>query len=118
MLKGGGEVFIHGFQGEEVKEWIRYQKTTNVFIDSFLEEAEALCYYWYSLGPVALGMSTYVLLNEREIELFKRFKNVFELAYRWFLDIQKAEAQASRRGWKPPWSVCEGGHLRCCSPRS
>jgi hypothetical protein len=39
-------------------------------------------------------MSTYVPLNEKEIELFKRFRNVFELAYRRYLDIEKAQAQA------------------------
>ncbi len=31
--------------------------------------------------------------EEEEINLFKRFRNVFELAYRRFTDIQKAEAQ-------------------------
>ncbi len=87
MLKGAGEVYIHSFQGKEVKEWIEYQKTTNVFIDSFLDKAEALCYYWNSLGTVALGMSTYALLSENEIALFKRFKNVFELTYRRYLDV-------------------------------
>jgi hypothetical protein len=39
-------------------------------------------------------MSTYVPLNENEIDLFKRFRNVFELAYRRYLDIEKAQAQA------------------------
>ncbi len=94
MMKGPNEVFIHGFTGKEVKDWLEYQKTTNVFIDSYLEIAASLNYYWYSLGPVALGTSTYVPLNENEIELFKRFRNVFELAYRRYIDIEKAEAQA------------------------
>src|SRR4030095_624345 len=76
------------------KDWLKYQRSTNVFIDTYLETADSLNYYWYSLGPVALGMSTYVPLNENEIELFKRFRNVFELAYRRYLDIEKAEAQA------------------------
>ncbi len=74
--------------------WIAYQKTTNVFIDTYLEEASSLNYYWYSLGPVALGISTYTPMSDNEINLFKRFKNVFELAYRRYLDIEKAEAQA------------------------
>ncbi|HEX3168400.1 MAG TPA: tetratricopeptide repeat protein [Chitinophagaceae bacterium] len=93
MLKGPNEVFTHGFTGEEVRDWLDYQKTTNVFIDTYLETANSLNYYWYSLGPVALGMSTYVPLTENEIDLFKRFRNVFELAYRRYLDIEKAEAQ-------------------------
>ena len=94
MLEGKGEIYITNIQGEEkVKEWIAYQKTTNVFIDTFLETATSLNYYWFSLGPVALGISTYVPLNDNEFGLFKRFLNVFELAYRRYLDIEKAEAQ-------------------------
>src|SRR6186713_1726234 len=93
MLKGPNQVWTHGFKGEEVRDWLDYQKTTNVFIDTYLETANSLNYYWYSLGPVALGMSTYVPLTENEIDLFKRFRNVFELAYRRYLDIEKAEAQ-------------------------
>jgi len=94
MLKGSKEVFAHGFKGEEVRDWLKYQKTTNVFIDTYLETASSLNYYLFSLGPVALGISTYLPLKEEEINLFKRFRNVFELAYRRYLDIEKALAQA------------------------
>lgn len=93
MLSGTEELFRHTFEGKELKDWYEYQKTTNQFADFYLEKAEALNYYWYSLGPVALGMSTYTPLNEQEINLFKRFRNVFELAYRRFIDIQQAETQ-------------------------
>ena len=94
MLKGKGEVFITHINGEEVKDWIAYQKTTNVFIDKHLETASSLNYYWFSLGPVALGISTYSPLTEEEIDLFKRFLKVFELAYQRYLDIEQAETQA------------------------
>ncbi len=94
MMKGVEELFSETLRSQELKDWYAYQKTTNQFADSFLETAESLSYYWYSLGPVALGMSTYAPLNEQEINLFKRFRNVFELAYRRFMDIQQAEAQA------------------------
>ncbi|MBK5270688.1 MAG: hypothetical protein JJE22_06710, partial [Bacteroidia bacterium] len=94
MLKGKGEFFISHIKGKKVKDWIAYQKTTNVFIDKYLNTASSLNYYWFSLGPVALGISTYHPLTEEEENLFKRFLNVFELAYRRYLDIEKAEAQA------------------------
>jgi len=94
MMKGPNEVFIRSFSGKEVTDWLDYQKATNVFIDSYLETAPSLTYYWYSLGPVALGISTYVPLNEEEMELFRRFRNVFELSYRRYSDIEKAEEQA------------------------
>jgi hypothetical protein len=94
MLKGRGETFITHIKDDEVKDWIAYQKTTNVFIDKYLETASSLNYYWFSLGPVALGISTYIPLTEDEINLFKRFLKVFELAYQRYLDIEKAETQA------------------------
>lgn len=95
MMKGKGEFFISHIKGrKKLDDWLRYQKTTNVFIDKYIKTASSLNYYWFSLGPVALGTSTYFLLAEEEKELFKRFVNVFELAYRRYLDIEKAEAQA------------------------
>ena len=94
MFKGTGEVFITSIRGREVKDWLAYQKTTNVFIDSFLENASSLDYYWHSLGPVALGISTYNPLNGEELQLFQRFLKVFDLSYRRYLDIEKAIAQA------------------------
>ena len=94
MLKGPNQVWMYAFRGQEVKDWLNYQKNTNVFVDSYLENADTLDYYWNSLGPVAIGMSAYTPLREEQIELFKRFRNVFELAYRRYLDIKKAEAQA------------------------
>ena len=95
MLKGRGEVSITYIKGKQkVKEWLNYQKGTNVFIDTYLNTATSLTYYWYSLGPVALGISTYTPLTKDEQLLFSRFLKVFELAYRRYLDIEKAEAQA------------------------
>ena len=94
MLQGKGEIFITHIKGKKVKEWLAYQETTNVFIDRFLEKAASLNYYWHSLGPVALGISTYAPLTKEELSLFNRFLNVFELAYTRYLDIEQAIAQA------------------------
>ncbi|MFZ9388542.1 MAG: ATP-binding protein [Chitinophagaceae bacterium] len=95
MLKGKGEFFKAHIRGEEkLREWVAYQKTTNVFIDRYLLKAQSLNYYWHSLGPVALGISTYNPLSKADLALFHRFLKVFELSYRRYLDIEKAEAQA------------------------
>ncbi len=94
MINGAKKDYIVSIAGEELKDWLAYQKTTNQFIDTYLEKSTSLNYYWYSLGPVALGISTYVPLIQEEINLFKRFLKVFELAYTRYLDIEKAEAQA------------------------
>src|SRR6187402_442502 len=94
MMSGKGEVYTTHIKGKKVKDWIAYQKSTNVFIDRFLEKTNSLSYYWHSLGPVALGISTYAPLSEEELNLFKRFLKVFELAYTRYLDIEQAIAQA------------------------
>ncbi|MEO6637297.1 MAG: hypothetical protein ABIN25_03405, partial [Ginsengibacter sp.] len=93
MLKGKGEFFSTIISKTDLPGWIAYQKTTNVFIDAYLETAPSLSYYWFSLGPVALGISTYTVLSEEAINLFRRFLKVFELAYTRYLDIEQAIAQ-------------------------
>ncbi|MGL6267538.1 MAG: hypothetical protein ACRC2O_06410, partial [Chitinophagaceae bacterium] len=94
QMMGGPEIFheVH-FSGKELKDWIEYQNTTTQFVDSFLYTAESLNYYFYSMGPVALGVSAYAPLKTENLILIKRFRNVFELAYTRFVDIQQAEAQ-------------------------
>jgi signal transduction histidine kinase len=94
MMKGSNATWIKNLEGQPLQDWIAYQKTTNVFIDSFLTTTKSLHYYWHSLGPVAMGMSSYSPLDEQELNLFKKFINVFELAYRRWLDIEKAESRA------------------------
>ena len=94
MMKGPNEEVLEHLKGKKLQDWYAYQKTTNQFADNYLLKAHSLNYYWYSLGPVALGISTYYPLTKDETVLFKRFLKVFELAYRRYLDIEKAEAQA------------------------
>ena len=73
MLKGNGEFMTAHIIGDEVKDWIAYQKTTNVFIDAFLEHCIIIKLLLVFIGPVALGISTYEPLKEEDINLFKRF---------------------------------------------
>ncbi|MFC0775384.1 ATP-binding protein [Terrimonas alba] len=94
MLKGPDGFFTKTFKAAELKNWIQYQTRSGQFVDPHLYQVKSLHYYFYSIGPGALGISTYVPLNKDEISLFKRFRNVFQLAYRRFIDIQNAEAQA------------------------
>lgn len=94
MMRGANEEVREHLKGKKLHDWYAYQKTTNQFADNYLLTAESLNYYWYSLGPVALGISTYKPLIEEETFLFKRFLKVFELAYRRYMDIEKAEVQA------------------------
>ncbi|MEI9955675.1 MAG: hypothetical protein WDM90_05045 [Ferruginibacter sp.] len=95
MFKGKGEAFTRHIKNEEVKDWLAFQRSTNVFIDTYLENATSLNYYWHSLGAVALGISTYAPLSDEELQLFQRFLKVFDLSYRRYLDIEIAIAQST-----------------------
>ena len=94
MQKGYGLFFELHIPQTELEDWLEYQKTTNVFIDTHLENAASLNYYWHSLATVALGISTYVPLTDEEKALFTRFLKVFELSYKRYLDIRQADEQA------------------------
>ena len=94
MLASTDAYYTKTFEGKELKDWREYRKQTNQLPDPKLDEAASSHYYFYSIGSGALGVTTYAPLSEKEIGLFKRFRNVFELAYRRFVDIEKAEAQA------------------------
>ena len=73
------------------REW---RKQNNQFPDPILDEVDSAHYYFYSIGLGGLGLTTYKPLPEEGLDIFKRFHNVFTLAYRRFIDIEKAIAQA------------------------
>jgi signal transduction histidine kinase/DNA-directed RNA polymerase subunit N (RpoN/RPB10) len=94
MMRSKDAFFTKTFEGKELQDWREYRKKTKQDPDPILDKAESVHYYFYSIGTGALGVSTYAPLSEEEINLFKRFRNVFDLAYRRFIDIEKAIAQA------------------------
>ena len=94
MLSSPDAYYTKTFEGEALKVWREYRKQTNQLPDPKLDETTSSHYYFYSIGSGALGVTTYAPLNEGQIDLFKRFRNVFELAYKRFIDIEKALAQA------------------------
>jgi signal transduction histidine kinase len=93
MLSGEGSYYSKSFKGQQLKDWYQYQKGTEQLADRYLLKAHSLNYYMFSLGFVTLGISTYYPLSKPELDLFRRFLNVLQLAYRSYLDIEKAEAQ-------------------------
>jgi hypothetical protein len=94
MLSEADAFFSGSFEGEELEIFRNYRKQDHQFPDPLLDDATSVDYYFYSIGPGGLGLSTYKPLRDEEPGVFKRFHKVFSLAYRRFLDIQKAEAQA------------------------
>jgi len=94
IKKSKDAFFTTTFAGKDLEEWIEYRIKTDQIPDPLLAKATSVHYYFYSIGPGALGLSTYVSLVPEQLEVFKKFHNVFSLAYKRFLDIQKAEGQA------------------------
>ncbi len=80
--------------GPELDEWRAYRKQSNHLPDPKLDEATSLYYYCYSIGTGALGVSSFKPIDDQKLEILIRFRNVFELAYRRYSDITKAESQA------------------------
>jgi ketosteroid isomerase-like protein len=95
MKRSANAFFSQSFDGEELNVFRQYRKQDNQLPDPILEESNSIHFYFYSIGPGALGISTYnSTLSESDTSLFKRFRNVFELAYSRFTDIELAIAQA------------------------
>ena len=80
--------------GKKLKEFKAFRERHGEKTDAKLRDAKALYYYFYSIGTGALGISNLAPLDPDQLKILKRFRNVFDLAYRRYADIQKAEAQA------------------------
>jgi signal transduction histidine kinase len=77
-----------------LKSWRQRRRSSGEYKDPRLNKISALYYYFYSTGVGALGISTFSPISKEEVEVLKKFRNVFDMAYQRYVDIQKAEAQA------------------------
>ncbi|HWN88776.1 MAG TPA: ATP-binding protein, partial [Chitinophagaceae bacterium] len=80
--------------GEQLADWIEFREKNGELPDPKLKSASTLCYYFYSVGTAAIGISTLSSVTKEEHEILMRFRNVFDLAYKRYTDIKQAEAQA------------------------
>lgn len=94
LRKSEDSFFTGVLKGEKLDTFREYRKSDNQFPDPVLDKVNSAYYYFYSIGHGGLGITTYRQLSKEGLEIFKRFHNVFKLAYRRFIDIEKAEAQA------------------------
>jgi len=94
MLNSKDSFWHNHLTGTSLREWIDYMRSINLYIEPQLLKEDQLNYYFWSLGNAALGLVTFQPLNDAEIKLFTRFRNVFGLSFTRFCDIEKAEAQA------------------------
>ncbi len=79
---------------DQLSDWKEFRKNSGQSDDSRLDEAEALYYYLFSIGIGDIGISTFKPINKSQIKILKRFRNVFDLAYKRYNDIAFAESQA------------------------
>ncbi len=94
-IRQSGDAFIElKVHGAELESWKRYRKETRQLEDDRIEGAEALYYYYYSTGNGSLGISTFAPVSAEKREVLRKFRNVFDFAYRRYMDVTQAEAQA------------------------
>jgi signal transduction histidine kinase len=94
MLTSRDGYFIGRLSDKDLEDFRSHRKEENHFPDPLLDEAIALDYCFLSIGEGGLGLTVYQKMNDEVLTLFRRFHQVFSLAYQRFRDIQKAEAQA------------------------
>ncbi len=81
-------------EGEELEEWKAFRKSNGEYDDTRITETKRLFYYFYSIESGNIGISTFEKITEPQLNILKRFRNVFDLAYKRYVDISKAAAQA------------------------
>ena len=82
------------YSGKELEEWRIFRKNNGEKDDARLNKTDALYYYFYSIGTGAIGISMFKTAEEKQLNILRRFRNVFDLAYKRYIDITNAETQA------------------------
>jgi len=80
--------------GNEFELWMDWRKNAGAKIEPRLLEARTVSFCLYSIGEGHLGISAYNNISDEQLSVLKRFRNVFELSYRRFMDVAKSEEQA------------------------
>ena len=80
--------------GNEFELWMDWRKNAGAKIEPRLLEARTVSFCLYSIGEGHLGISAYNNILDEQLRVLKRFRNVFELSYRRFMDVAKSEEQA------------------------
>jgi signal transduction histidine kinase len=92
--KSNDAFFQKQVSGAEFEAWRKWRQQLHAGKDLRLDNISSLCFYIYSMGLGALGISTYDPITDEQLAILKRFKKVFELAYTRYADVAQAEAQA------------------------
>ncbi len=82
--------------GKEFEQWMDWRENAGAKIEPRLLEARTVSFCLYSIGEGHLGISAYNNITDEQLSVLKRFRNVFELSYRRFMDVAKSEEQAMK----------------------
>ena len=82
--------------GEELESWKKARKATGQLDDPRLDSLETLYYYHYSIGAGNVSISTFSSLSDKKLQVLERFRNVFQLPYQRYRDIEIAVAQTEQ----------------------
>lgn len=80
--------------GNELAEFRAMRVSNGEADDPRFDTIPAVNYYFYSTGTGAIGLSSFSTITEDNRKVLIRFRNVFDLAYRRYMDISQAVAQA------------------------
>ncbi len=92
--KVGDSFKVTEYVGKTLEDFRATRLKAGYLPDPKLDKANSVFYYYYSIGPGSIGVSTFRALSNEQLDLLNRFRNVFALAYRRYADIARAEAQA------------------------
>jgi signal transduction histidine kinase len=82
------------FTGQDLADWKAFRKKAGETDDPKVDSIPSLFYYFYSIDTGVIGISTYSAVTEEKKNILKRFRNVFDFAYRRYMDVAQAETQA------------------------
>ncbi len=82
------------YKGKDLDDWRAFRKKIGEKDDPRIDQTEALYYYFYSIGTGSIGISTFSAITEEKLQQLKRFRNVFDFAYRRYTDVAQAEERA------------------------
>ncbi|GAA4280363.1 sensor histidine kinase [Gaetbulibacter aestuarii] len=92
--KQNNKSLVVDLQGDELKTWITFVKEElkMPFDENLIKDRRVQTMAYFSQG--LLLISSPEMIPAKSLDLLERFAAVFNLTYRRFLDLQKAEAQA------------------------
>ena len=95
ICRAGDDLIDNAIAEKDLDEWRAYlYDTLGQAHEDLLDKATELHYYLYSFGMGAFGICTFQSINTEQLDILKRFRNVFSLSYQRYADIALAEAQA------------------------